>query len=99
MHPKSAQLALAKVMFLIAETGLLCKDLLISLPVLRHLQFYTRTLLERNCAALDDAGCYVIGNPTVVGRGGNVSHIMIPRLHRVQETNSTTFIDDSERQT
>ena len=45
LHLSAGQLALINVSFLIADDDLTCEDLLIGLPVLRHLQVDTKTLL------------------------------------------------------
>lgn len=86
MDLASEQLALANVTILIAENDLACDDLLIGLPILCHLLVDTRTLLERNHAALA-ANSSGVGTPAVDNRGGNVGRMMICQLHRVQQTN------------
>ena len=58
--------------------------LVIGLPVLKHLQVDTRTLLEKNRAALDGVEYTDVGNPTTL-QGGAVSRIMIARLSRLRE--------------
>lgn len=79
----SGQLALANVSFLVADDELACEELIIGLPVLRHLQVDTRTLLENNRSVLDGSDCSHVGNPTTRSRGGIVSRMMFARMNRV----------------
>ena len=85
LHLASGQLALANVTFLVADDALACEELLIGLPVLRHLQVDTRTLLENNRLSLDGADCSHVGNPTRDARAGIISRVMIARMNRVQD--------------
>ena len=85
LHLSSGQLALSKVTFLVADDDLSCEDLLLGLPVLRHLQVDTRTLLEGRVSRLDCADCSHIGYLTTISRGGSVTRMMIARLNRVRE--------------
>ena len=84
LHLSSGQLALANVTYLVADDDLACEDILIGLPVLRHLQVDTRTLLETNRSALDGIDCSDVGNPSLDERSGRVSRLMICRLNRVR---------------
>lgn len=90
MQLSSGQLALANVTFLVADDELACEDLIIGLPVLRHLQVDTRTLLENNRAVLDGADCSDVWNPTRFQRGGTISGMMIARLNRLPNTKPDT---------
>lgn len=93
LHLASGQLALANVTFLVADGDLACEDLLINLPVLRHLQVDTRTLLENNRSVLDGADCSHVGNRTLLNSGGKVSRMMIARLNRTaRDTVRYSFI-------
>lgn len=85
LHLSSGQLALSNVTFLVADGDLPCEDLLVGLPVLRHLQVDTRTLLEDRVSVLDGTDCSHIENPTTLSQGGSVSGMMIARLTRIQE--------------
>lgn len=76
-----------------------CEYLFIGLLVPCHLHVDTRTKLERNHAVLDGADYSGGGNPTVDNDGGNISRMMICRVHRLQGTNSRTRNDSLERQT
>lgn len=53
----AGKLALLNVTFLVTDGDLSSDDLLIGLPLLRHLCVDTRTLLERNSASLDGTDC------------------------------------------
>lgn len=83
MHLASGQLDLSNFTYLIVDHDLGFEYLLICLPVLRHLQVDTRTLLERNRSALDGADCSHVANPTLDLRSGKVSRMMICRMNKV----------------
>ena len=60
LHLAAGKLALLNVKFLVADGDLATGDLIIGLPVLRHLKVDTRTLLERNRKSLDGTDCAVV---------------------------------------
>lgn len=90
LHLASGRLALVNVTFLIPDDDLACEDILIGLPVLRHVQVDTRTLLENNRAILDGADCSNVGIPSATDRGGRVSRMMIARLNRTRDDQTET---------
>ena len=88
---------MANVTFLVAEDDLACEELIIGLPVLRHLQVDTHTLLKENRPVLDGADCSHVGNPTTLNRGGNVSRMMIARLTRISNSDPVKEETESSR--
>ena len=60
LHLAAGKLALFNVKFLVADGGPATGDLIIGLPVLRHLKVDTRTLLERNPKFPDGRDCAVV---------------------------------------
>ena len=77
MHLPSGALALQNISFLVADDELACEELLIGLPVLRHLRIDSQTLLENQRATLDGTDCATV--PDIVPGGGLVSRMMISR--------------------
>lgn len=75
-------LALTNVKFLVADADLAAEDILIGLPVLRHLGVDTRTMLERDRKRLDGSDCSVVSPPA---KGGSVSRLMIARHNLIIE--------------
>lgn len=76
-------MALINITYLVADGDLAVQDLLIGLPVLKHLGVDTKLLLEVRRALLDGPYCSTtraVGNGT---HGGQVSRLMIARLNRV----------------
>lgn len=57
MQLASGQLCLAKISFLVPDDDKAFEKIIFGLPVLRHLQVDTRTLLENNRSALDGFEC------------------------------------------
>ena len=57
-----------------------CEDLLIGLPVLRHLRVDTETLLEANIKSLDGTHCSLDGKPPT--NMGKIGRLMTARLNR-----------------
>lgn len=53
----SGRMALLNLKFLVADEDLTSEDLLIGLPVLRHLPIDTKTFLENNRSLLDGMDC------------------------------------------
>lgn len=75
-------LALLKVCFLVADEGSLAvEDLLLGLPVLRHLGIDTKTLLEERREELQGMDCSTVtGKATESGR---LRRLMVVRLNHV----------------
>ena len=90
----SGQLALANLSFLVADDQMTCEDLIIGLPVLRHLQVDTRTLLENNRAVLDGSDCSQIGNPCIGDGSGVVSRMISARMNCSVTGMSETDVDE-----
>lgn len=76
-------LALLIVEFLIAEAELTVEDLLIGLPVLRHLGVDTKTLLKTRRDLLDGTDCADIKSENRPGMTGRVGRLLIARLYHV----------------
>ena len=57
LHLSAGQLALTKAMFLVSDDDLAEEDLLIGLPLLRHLGIDSRTMLENNRSQLHGTDC------------------------------------------
>lgn len=64
MELSTGRMALNNIAFLISDAKLASEDLLIGLPLLRHLGIDSRTLLERNRAQLDGADCSSVPTPS-----------------------------------
>ena len=71
-------------MFFVPDDELAADDMLIGLPVLRHLGIDRKTLLEEKRDVLDGADCSTIRSPPLSGRHGKISRLMIARLHQVK---------------
>lgn len=80
-------LALNNVKFLVADVDLAAEDILIGLPVLRHLGVDTKTMLERDRKRLDETVCSVVVSPPATG--GTVCRLMIARHNRVVDKAAT----------
>lgn len=81
----TGSLALTNILFLVSDAALSSEELLIGLPVFQHLGIDSRTLLERNRAALDGTDCSTVSHPTVTESCGSLGRLMIPRIQRVVE--------------
>lgn len=81
----SVRMALLNIKFLVAYADLTCEDLLIGLPVLRHLRIDTKTLLEINLSSLDRIDCEIPEGFYNSKTGGNVSHLMEDRRNKIQK--------------
>jgi len=81
LHLSSGRLALKNITFLVADDddAMVCEDLLIGLPVLKHLRVDTKTLLEENITALDGTDCGLIDAPR--GPMGKLGRLMTARLN------------------
>lgn len=78
----SGPLALVNVTYLVADAQLAVEDLLIGLPILKHLGIDTKTLLEERRDLLDGADCSTIRAASSGLHGGQVSRLMVARLNR-----------------
>lgn len=78
-------LALLNVRFLVADADLAVEDLLIGLPVLRHLGVDTKTLLEERRDLLDGTDCNLHHLDVGTSKMGRVSRLMIARLNRLSD--------------
>lgn len=82
MHLSSGKLALSNVWFVVADDELVCKYVLVVLPVPQYLQFDTRTLLERNRTPLDGVDCSGVDNISTDKRAEDISRMMLCRINR-----------------
>lgn len=93
----SGRLALRNVSFLVADKDLSCEDLLIGLPVLRHLEIDSRTMLERNRAILDGTDCSSVGITTATDNVGTLGRLMVARLDQLHaQTNAGSAEDEDQ---
>lgn len=76
-------LALTNLKFFVADDELAAEEILIGLPVLRHLGVDTKTMLERDRERLDGADCSALKSSK---NGGSVSRLMIARHNRIVNT-------------
>lgn len=84
LHLSAGQMALKNIRYLVADDSLTCEDILIGLPVLRHLRVDTRTLLEDNYTSLHGTDCAL--NDSETQKTGKLGRIMSARLNQIQET-------------
>lgn len=75
--------ALLNVECLIFISNIAAEDLLLGIPVLRHLDVDSKTLLENSCDPLDESDCLSILKTEGKSEGGRVSRVMIARLNCV----------------
>lgn len=85
---------MTNVTFLVADADLAAEELLIGLPLLRHLGANTKTLLERQREKLGGSDCSIIKRDV---RGGSKSWLMIARLNRIVSPVDATPISDAIR--
>lgn len=88
----SGHMALLNVTFLVADDETACEDLLLGLPVLRHLGIDSRTLLERQWSSLDGTDCAGITHSSGAGRLGR---LIVARMQRNSNADSEKL--DPER--
>lgn len=75
-------MVLRNILFLISDASLASEDILIGLPVLKHLEIDSRALLERNCAHLDGMNYSSFPLPSASDKRSSLGRIMIGRLER-----------------
>lgn len=81
-------MALVNVEFLVAEKEIACEDILVGLPVLRHLGMDSLTLLERNWNTLTGTYCAsVVQSPTSHSCGA-LGLLMIAQLNHDSTVNN-----------
>lgn len=83
LQPSMGKSALTNISFLVADEALSCEDILIGLPVLRHLKIDIRTILESHRESLDGMDCSKVGNPTTLAQG-SVGRLMVARIQQVR---------------
>lgn len=83
MKLAAGPLALLNVELLVADADLAAEDVLIGLPVLRHLGVDTKTLLEERRDLLNGMDCSSIPATEQKGLPGRVGRLMIARLNRI----------------
>lgn len=59
----SGRLAVCNITFMDSDASLAIEDILIGLPILRHLGIDSWSLLECNCAKLNGTDCSNVPNP------------------------------------
>lgn len=79
----AGQMALINVEFLVADDEIACEDVLVGLPILRHLGIDSRTLLERNWSTLTETDCASVVHSTASDSCGALGRLMIARLNSV----------------
>lgn len=86
-------MTLLNVSFLVADNEIACEDLLVGLPVLRHLGTDFRTLLERNWSTLHVTDCASVFQ---CAAPGSLGRLMIARLNHRTNSTSTKPSGDQE---
>lgn len=76
LHLSAEKLALLNVEVLIPDDALTSEDMIIGLPVLRHLKVDTKTLLEQNSAALVGTDCSTVNIASPYAKLGRVGRLM-----------------------
>lgn len=98
-HLSSGRLAILNIRYLVEVDYSAGENLLIGLPVLRHLKTYLKALLDANREALDDIDCALLDDQTK-SNVGCVSRVMSVRQKRQQDNGrdtSTVLPGDSSR--
>lgn len=82
LHLSSGRLALKNIRYLVPDddNAMVCEDVLIGLPVLKHLRVDTKTLLEDNIKNLDGTDCSLTDHPKM--QMGKLGRLMTARLNR-----------------
>lgn len=86
------KLVLLNVSFFVADDDLSCEELLIGLPVLRHLRIDNKTVMKTNPSKLDGTDCAKVGNQTSEGLDA-VGRLFIARNRHVKGTKYNHGID------
>lgn len=89
-------MALTNISFLISDANFASEDLLIGLPVLKHLEIDSRTLLEGNRAHIDGVECSSIPPPEASNTCGSLGRLMIARMERAASNDDTPHSDDDD---
>ena len=90
-------LALVNVTFLVADDELASEDLLIGLPILRHLGIDSKTLLEQKRDLLDGIDCSSVRQYQCATHGGKISRLMLARINRVSNDEIEQQKDDFDK--
>lgn len=93
----AGQMALLNVSFLVADDETACEDLLVGLPVLRHLGVDTRTLLERRWGELHNTDCAGVDNPSRHHPAGRLGRLMVERLQDRDSPSTPSLNPDRPR--
>lgn len=88
----SGRMALRNVSFLVADDETACEELLVGLPVLRHLGIDSRRLLEQNWNNPDGTECTIIERSLERRSVGHLGRLMTARLKNT-ETPPTPNLD------
>lgn len=91
----AGHLALFNVEYLVTDSELAVEDLLLDLPVLRHLGVETKVLLEEHWNRLNCNDCLSLQLPNRSGAGGCLSRFMIARLNHVSNNAAVVLNDNS----
>lgn len=73
--------------------------MLLGLPLMRHLQVYTKTLFKITNVAVDGADSRSVGNPTMRGCSKNVRRISLARRNRIVDDSTYSSSLPSKKQT
>lgn len=76
------QMALINIIFLVADNDTACEDLLIGLPVLRHLGIGSSTLLQQKWSSLDCTDCAGIGGHPTPNTAGQLGRLIVSQMQR-----------------
>lgn len=84
----AGKMALLNVTFLVADDDTACEDLLLGLPVLRHLGIDSRTLLEQKWSSLDGTDCAGIDGHQSSNMIGLLGRLIVARMQRDDDDKS-----------
>lgn len=95
MKLSSGRMALNNISFLSSDASLASEDILIDLPVLRHLGIDWCTVLESNHEQLDVTDCSTISLLSFSNKCGSLGRLMISHLQR-DDDNDKGDVESSE---
>lgn len=93
----AGHMALLNVSLMVADDETACEDILLGLPLLRHLGIDTRTLLERRWQELTNTDCAGIDDPTKQRPAGRLGRLMVARLQSRDEPTTSPLDPDRPR--
>lgn len=92
----SCPLSLLNVEYLAADADFAIEDLLLGMPVLRHVDMDTKTFLEERRGLLDGSDCSSVKPSERKGKVGLVSRLTITGLNLVPN-DVVTVVEDNDK--